>query len=142
MFWLIHGDLQSDETYDIPLPPGDTWPHGKMELPHTKPDATLHESDIKCPGYKNINTPWWDGSQIYGASEAVTQSLRTKHEDGKLLLTVEGKESFLPRDAAGNVLTGFNQNWWIAMELMHTLFALEHNSICDMLRGAHPDWTG
>jgi hypothetical protein len=113
-----------------------------MKLPETKPDTTLHESDVKCPGYKNMNTPWWDGSQIYGSDETMTQSLRTKHQDGKLLLTKEGKESFLPRDAAGNVLTGFNQNWWIGMELMHTIFALEHNSICDMLRGAYPDWTG
>src|ERR1700742_623324 len=81
------GGLQADETYDIPLPPGDKWPHDHMNLPHTKPDDTLHPSDIKCPGYKNTNTPWWDASQIYGSSEAVTQDLRTMHEDGKLVLT-------------------------------------------------------
>jgi hypothetical protein len=113
-----------------------------MELPRTKPDEILHKSDVACPGYKNTNTPWWDNSQIYGSSEAITQSLRTSNNDGKLLLTKEGREAFLPRDAAGNVLTGFNTNWWIGMEMLHTLFALEHNSICDMLRAAYPDWTG
>jgi hypothetical protein len=113
-----------------------------MELPRTKPDEMLDKSDIKCPGYKNTNTAWWDASQLYGSSETVTQSLRTKHGDGKLLLTHDGREAFLPRDAAGNVMTGFNSNWWIGMEMLHTLFALEHNAICDMLRGAHPDWAG
>src|ERR1700712_1246005 len=112
-----------------------------MTLPRKKPDDTLHKSDITCPGYKNTNTGWWDGSQIYGSSEAATELLRTKTADGKLELTKEGREAFLPRDPAGNVLTGFNDNWWIGMEMLHTLFALEHNAICDMLRKKHPDWT-
>lgn len=113
-----------------------------MELPRTKPDKILNETDNKCPGYRNVNTAWWDSSQIYGSSEAVTQSLRTKHNDGKLHLTKQGRVEFLPRDADGNPLTGFNNNWWIGMEMLHTLFALEHNAICDKMRATHPDWTG
>jgi hypothetical protein len=112
-----------------------------MVLQRTKPDETLDESDIQCPGYKNQNTAWWDGSQIYGSSEAITQSLRTKDRDGKLSLFKKGMVSFLPRDNAGNPQTGFNDNWWIGMEMLHTLFAMEHNAICDMLRAAYPDWT-
>jgi len=112
-----------------------------MTLPRTKPDETLDASDIKCPGYKNGNTAWWDGSQIYGSSEEVTATLKSKHQDGKLEVTKQG-EQFLPRDAAGNVLTGFNTNWWIGMEILHTLFALEHNAICDEIRKGHPDWSG
>jgi Animal haem peroxidase len=113
-----------------------------MKLPKTKPDATLDPSDIKCPGYKNLNTAWWDGSQIYGSSEEVTAKLRTKHPDGKLALTERKAEAFLARDLDGNPLTGFFNNWWIGLEMLHTLFALEHNSLCDMLRKAFPDWTG
>lgn len=135
-------ELQSDENYDIPLPKGDSWPHGKMLLPRTKPDKVLNQTDIKCPGYKNTNTAWWDSSQIYGSDETVTKSLRKMHSDGKLLLTREGREQFLPRNKDGNPLTGFNNNWWIGMEILHTLFALEHNAICDTIRAAHPDWTG
>jgi hypothetical protein len=72
-----------------------------------------------------------------------SQELRDQHEDGKLLLETRGaEESFLPRDAQGNPKTGFSDNWWIGMELLHTLFALEHNAICDKIRGAHLDWTG
>ncbi|CZR62593.1 related to fatty acid alpha-oxidase [Phialocephala subalpina] len=135
-FWY-----QSNEVYDIPIPPGDAWPNGYMPLPRTKPDETLDPSDIKCPGYKNTNTAWWDGSQIYGSSETVTQSLRTTNPDGKLMITKGGREAFLPRDSDGNPKTGFNNNWWIGMEMLHTLFVLEHNSI-DMLRKAYPDWAG
>ena len=113
-----------------------------MTLPRTKPDEVLDPSDIRCPGYKNTSTAWWDSSQIYGSSEAVTQSLRTTHPDGKLLLTNKGREAFLPRDSVGNPKTGFNDNWWIGLEMLHTLFAMEHNAICDMLRNAYPHLTG
>lgn len=126
----------------MPLPSEDKWPHGHMVLPRTKPDEILDPSEHKNPGYKNTNTSWWDASQIYGSSEEVTRTLRTKHEDGKLLLKKDGREAFLPRDADGNVLTGFNNNWWLGLEILHTLFALEHNAICDELRSAHPRWTG
>ncbi|KIW30884.1 uncharacterized protein PV07_02576 [Cladophialophora immunda] len=138
--WFFHQN--SKQNYDIPLPPGDKWPHGKMELPQTEPDEILSETDRKCPGYKNVNTAWWDSSQIYGSCESVTEKLRNQHSDGKLLLTKDGRAQFLPRDDQGNPLTGFNNNWWIGMEMLHTLFALEHNSICDMLRRNYPDWTG
>ncbi|KAL8947242.1 MAG: hypothetical protein Q9222_006456 [Ikaeria aurantiellina] len=120
--WFFHED--SDENYDIPLAQSDKWPHGKMELPRTKPDEILNKTDIKCPG------------------EAATQLLRDAHSDGKLKLDNRGIAQFLPRDAEGNPLTGFNNNWWIGMEMLHTLFAMEHNAICDTVRHAHPDWNG
>ncbi|KAF3932352.1 Peroxidasin [Dactylellina cionopaga] len=142
--WFNHE--RAETNFEIPLPPGDTWPHGdgKMLLSHSKPDMTLDASDVSCPGYKNTNTSWWDGSQIYGSSEVITDGLRAKHPDGKLELTPDenGKLVFLPRDLEGNVKSGFTDNWWIGMELLHTLFALEHNAICDMFRNAYPNWTG
>lgn len=52
-----NGCLQSEETYDVPLVPNDTW-HGQMKLYRTKPDEVLDASDIKCPGYKNTSTAW------------------------------------------------------------------------------------
>lgn len=124
------------------MPDGDKWSDKTMKLPKTKPDATLNPSDLKCPGYKNVNTSWWDGSQIYGSSEEITASLRTKQPDGKLTLNADGTGAFIPRDQDGNPLTGFKNNWWVGMEMLHTLFALEHNALCDTLRQAYPNWTG
>ncbi|KAH8888021.1 feebly protein [Thozetella sp. PMI_491] len=137
--WFNHEN--SDEDFDVPLPNGDSW-QGHMKLPKTRPDLTLDPSDIGCPGYRNTNTAWWDGSQIYGSSEAITAELREKHPDGKLLLLKNKVGAFLPRDNDGNPLTGFHNNWWIGMEMLHTLFALEHNSLCDMFKKAYPDWSG
>ncbi|KAK3369375.1 hypothetical protein B0T24DRAFT_359845 [Lasiosphaeria ovina] len=140
--WFNHEESAA-QTLDVPLPAGgDPWVQEHMRLHRTQPDAVLDPSDVACPGYRNLNTAWWDGSQIYGSSEAVTQTLRSKLPDGKLALDERGCAAFLPRDPDGNPLTGFNSNWWIGMELLHTLFALEHNAICDKLRGAYPSWTG
>jgi hypothetical protein len=113
-----------------------------MTLPKTLPDNEVGPSDAKCPGYRNQNTAWWDASMIYGSSEAQTAALRAENPDGKLDLAADGTVAYLPRDKDGNPLTGFNDNWWVGIEMLHTLFALEHNSICDALRKAHPDWTG
>ncbi|GAB1320007.1 Heme peroxidase [Madurella fahalii] len=139
--WFNH--VESSDKLNVPLPEGgDPWPHPHMELFRTEPDVVRDPSDLKCPGYKNENTAWWDGSQIYGSSEEATQALRTKLPDGKLALDERGTVSFLPRDKDGNPLTGFNNNWWMGLELLHTLFALEHNAICDALKAAYPDMSG
>ena len=85
----------------------------------------------------NEVTHWWDGSQIYGSDEATQRSLRSGVM-GKLSLTGDG---LLPIDpATGMERTGFVRNWWIGLAMMHTLFAREHNAICDHLHEAHADW--
>jgi len=38
-------------------------------------------------------------------------------------------------------VTGVNGNWWIGLDLMHTLFTLEHNAIADALRTEYPTWS-
>lgn len=114
-----------------------------MRLFKTKPDEVQDASDERCPGYRNMNTAWWDGSQIYGSSESVTQSLRGCRTDGKLVLDSVGKEPhYLPRNPDGTPKTGFTDNWWLGVEMLHTLFALEHNAICDEIKQGHPRWTG
>ncbi|KAI7332097.1 heme peroxidase [Hortaea werneckii] len=78
--WFNHED--DDTTFDIPLSPEDDWQGKRMSLFKTKADMELHPSDQLCPGYRNVNTAWWDGSQIYGSSEVVTGELRSKNQDG------------------------------------------------------------
>jgi hypothetical protein len=111
-----------------------------MKLPRTKRDMPLDETDRQSPAYKNANTPWWDASQLYGVSEALTTKLRGDAVNGKLEVTEKGTVAFLPRDENGNPLTGFNNNWWLGLELLHTVFVLEHNAICDMLLANNPTW--
>jgi hypothetical protein len=83
-----------------------------------------------------------DASQLYGSTEAETAQLRSQSNDGTLTVDRTNGEMFLPRGADGIPLTGFNNNWWLGLELLHTLFALEHNSICAMLKSNNPSWTG
>jgi hypothetical protein len=112
-----------------------------MKLPRTKPDTPLDDTDKRCPAYQNQNTAWWDASELYGSSEAATKEIRSNCVQGKLKMDQKGTESFLPRDANGLPLTGFNNNWWIGLELLHTLFALEHNAICEMLHSHYSEWS-
>ena len=37
-------------------------------------------------------------------------------------------------------MTGFSDNYWTGLALLHTLFVKEHNSICDYLKGVYPTW--
>lgn len=137
--WFGHHD--SAEQIEIPLPKGDNWSDPHMTVFRTQPDEPLDELDKKYPAYRNKNTHWWDGSQIYGSTEAQTTALRGQSADGKLTVADGQHDSFLPRDARGIPLTGFNDNWWTGLELLHTLFALEHNAICHELRDKHQNWT-
>jgi hypothetical protein len=138
--WFGHHD--STEQFDIPLPEGDPWSDPTIKVFKTQPDEVLTEIDKVAPAYKNKNSHWWDGSQLYGSTEEQTEKLRSKSADGKLVLEEGHADVFLPRDAKGIPVTGFNDNWWIGLELLHTLFAMEHNAVCDAIRKEHPDWTG
>lgn len=138
--WFGHHD--SPEEMEVPLPDGDPWSDPKMKMFKTQPDEALDDIDKVSPAYRNKNTHWWDGSQIYGSNEEQTTLLRGQSPDGKLNLEHGSADYFLPRDARGIPVTGFNDNWWTGLELLHTLFALEHNAICDALRRDYPDWSG
>ncbi|KAH0545405.1 hypothetical protein FGG08_000546 [Glutinoglossum americanum] len=140
--WFAHENSTDEkEVVDIPLPEGDSWPQPCMKVPRTQPEIPLDETDKRYPAYKNTNTAWWDGSQIYGSDEGRTKDLRGKSEDGKLILDTSHPDVFLPRDGSGIPKTGFSQNWWLGLEILHTLFALEHNAICTELRAHNPTWT-
>ena len=89
------------------------------------------------PVYANPNSHWWDASQVYGSDPTVAAKVRT-HEGGKLKVESTG---LLPVDPATGVhFSGFTDNWWIGLAMLHTLFTLEHNHICDLLAKEHPDW--
>ena len=65
----------------------------------TPPDPTTPPDSDLPPTYVNVNTHWWDGSQIYGNS-AREQAFLRAHEGGRLRL-VDGMPP-IPDDPAHN----------------------------------------
>ena len=132
--WFNHKQGGEQNSYEIPLDKNDPWPYGSIRVRPTEGDST---GDGNPPTYANINTHWWDGSQIYGNSEQQAWKLRTGY-DGKMKI---GDSALLPLDKEGVELVGFRDNWWIGLSLLHSLFVSEHNAICDRLKLEHPDWS-
>jgi len=102
--------------------------------------AAIDPSLIDDKGHTwNDVTHWWDGSQIYGSSLAEQKLVRLgkrgklKVDEAKQLLQATGG---VPRDTLP--LTGFNDNWWLALEAIQTLFVLEHNRIAELLIASEP----
>lgn len=112
-----------------------------LEFRKTQPDVL---KDRGPQYFQNETTHWWDASQVYGSDQATEDRLRTGPDgqllpDGKLYLTEQGT---LPIDPQLGVEdTGFNRNWWVALSVMHTLFAREHNHVCELLKAEHPHWS-
>ncbi|MDZ7957490.1 MAG: peroxidase family protein [Aulosira sp. DedQUE10] len=138
--WFSHGNNQPDKKIVIPLAEDDTWPqeHRPMAIDETLVDESRPQGDkSESPTFINKVTHWWDGSQIYGNNPEQVHQLRS-HIDGKLTI---GDDGLLPVDPTiGIEQTGFNDNWWIGLSLLHTLFVKEHNTICDRLKQQYPDW--
>lgn len=139
--WFSHGDNQTDQRLNIPLADDDPWPQDDrpMDVGKTLDDPTRLDNDPETPPtFVNTVSHWWDGSQLYGSSEAELERLRS-HTDGKLLINDDG---LLPLDESSNIdRTGFNDNWWIGLSVLHTIFVKEHNTICDHLKKDYPSWS-
>ena len=108
-----------------------------MRVPNTPADPPKVPGSTRPPAYINENSHWWDGSQIYGCTTAVQASLRTGRE-GKVLVGADGRLGVDP--VTGLEITGFTENTWIGQSLLHALFALEHNAICDRLKRDYAQW--
>ncbi len=139
--WFSHGGNQQDNKFQIPLEEGDPWPeeYRPLEIKKTLPDTTRSDDNIQGPPtYINTVTHWWDASQIYGSDRETIDNLRS-HVDGKMLI---GDDGLLPINSENGVdLVGFDDNWWIGLSMLHTIFVKEHNTICDHLKQEYPGWT-
>ncbi|MBA9002593.1 peroxidase family protein [Thermomonospora cellulosilytica] len=138
--WVNHKRYPAGTiSVEVPLPRGMTWrntPGGKPEkVMRFAEDEGLQAGDGTRPPilFANHASHWWDGSEVYGGDEAVARSLR---EDGGAKLRLE--EGHLPSGPGGIPITGFRDNWWLGLSVMHTLFAREHNAVCEALRAEYP----
>ena len=139
--WIHHGETLATEVHEIPLAEEDParrkYSQTTMRIHKTQPDPTRMPNGEETPiTFVNEVTHWWDGSQIYGSNQETVDRIRS-HVDGKLRLNEDGT---LPLDDKGIEETGFTRNWWIGLTMLHTLFAREHNAICDHLKRSYPEW--
>lgn len=103
----------------------------------------------KHPSF-NILSSFIDGGAVYGSSHLRSRTLR-QFRDGKLILKQRDGELFLPFNKPGDLLFRLNNepdendpalfvagdmraNENIFLTSVHTLFAREHNRICDLLK--------
>ncbi|HEY4379429.1 MAG TPA: peroxidase family protein [Acidobacteriaceae bacterium] len=138
--WFSHGESVKDNPWSIPLAENDSWPESQMNILRVMPDPTRAAGDDGAPAtHINTETHWWDGSQLYGSSVAYRNNARLGI-DGKLKL---GKDHLVHPDAQALVQmqSASLAGWWVGLEMMFTLFTLEHNAICDALKAAYPEWT-
>ena len=106
--------------------------------------------------YKNTVTQWWDASQIYGSDQKTVTKVRTipsgviyksnnkiyasgaLYPDGKIAVDEVARKLYYRPDLDNDneilPITGFHDNWWIGLEMIHTIFALEHNKVASMLK--------
>jgi hypothetical protein len=135
--WLSHGENEANHPFLLPLAPGD--PFGsEMMILRTQIDSSRTSADSSIPmSFRNENTHWWDGSQIYGSDQNTQNKVRS-FKDGKMLVDAKGN---IPIDSADDVeLAGFKRNWWLGLDLMHQLFVREHNAIASRLKASYPNW--
>ena len=117
---------------------------GSYKVPATRSE-TSNEKSLDKNGYdytsRNQVTHWWDASQIYGSDAETIKKVRTAYNakgvsKGRLLpdgkIAVDMKNKRLIYDMSSKLpITGFHDNWWLGLELIHTLFHMEHNKIID-----------
>jgi hypothetical protein len=137
--WFFHGNGDPDKVINIPLGANDDFPQNPMQIRRTIPMNGKEIIDGQpAPVFANTETHWWDGSQIYGSGKDKQSQVRT-FVDGKVKVQDDGR---LPESmtTAGIDLTGFEENYWAGVGILHTLFAREHNAVCDSLKKAYPSF--
>ncbi|MCU1234023.1 MAG: peroxidase [Candidatus Solibacter sp.] len=134
--WFVHRQ-SATEKHEIPIGPRDNWPDHPMTVTKSEispaPAGSTHP-----PAFINDSTHWWDASQLYGSDAASAANVRSFVE-GKLKIGADGKMLLDP--VTGSELTGFEDNGWVGLSMLHGLFVAEHNAICDMLKSHYPQWT-
>ena len=115
----------------------------------------------RSPGTaRNLNTAWWDASQIYGYDETSRRRMRRDPADpAKLQLvrqhsgTPGDEQGYLPEfgpacaggapasgcdpirpEWAGQEAAAMPDNWSIGLSFLHTVFVREHNAIVNAFR--------
>jgi hypothetical protein len=138
--WFTHGTGDKNNMWQIPLPRGDDFPQNPMLVPRTIADPTRPAGTENAgpPTHVNFQTPWWDASQVYPTDAQTESGVRTG-TGGKLRLVQQDGEDRLPPQLLDELAQV--PGWWLGLGLLLTLFAREHNAICDRLAAVYPGWS-
>ncbi len=137
--WVTHGRNAEKNPHKV------TRSSGQEGIVERTKESTVKDSDLRSEFGKvtmNDITHWWDGSQIYGSSYEEQKKVRS-FKLGKMLTVKVGSKELLPKDSSLNAaankqnqgyeITGFRDNWWVGLSMLHHLFVKEHNAIAQML---------
>ena len=122
-----------------PLAEGDDWPDGdpmKVKA-HAAPTA-------RAPGRAGCRRPTSTRSPTGGTARRSTARPRSETASCAPARTARwrsrtaGCRTRPSPNLDGVDLTGFTDNYWIGLSLLHTLFVKEHNAICDHLKRRIP----
>jgi hypothetical protein len=135
--WFSHGPGDPKQAFTLPVEKGDDWPEPPVTILRTVADPTRSPDATVPPTYLNFATHWWDGSQLYGTNAEQEQMVRTG-EGGKLRV---GPDGVVPLPDEPKADPRHTPGWWLGLQIMINLFALEHNAVCDRLAEEYPTWT-
>ena len=119
--WFVHKRSAPEDGVDIPLAPGDDWPEPTHE------SAALGARS-RARRARRGRRPTPTRTATGGTDRRSTDPIRTPPrscapgEGGKLKIEAT---KLLPVDPETGVhLSGFTDNWWIGLAMLHTLFTL------------------
>src|SRR5262249_6311393 len=136
--WFSDGKSEKQNPWQVPIVEDNPLPEKPMKILRTRKDpARTCVDEGSPPTYLNTETHWWDASQIYGSTKEFQTKVRSG-VDGKLLV---GRDNIVTVDSQALVQQSTLAGWWVGLSLMFTLFALEHNAICDRLKAEYPSWS-
>ncbi|CAK5278738.1 unnamed protein product [Mycena citricolor] len=137
--WFSHGaenDPDSEDMLIWDLPRDDPL-RATGQTNMTLRRTVFQTHDGRPNTYTNTQTHWWDLSPIYGVDDATHIKLRSL-VDGKMRVAEDG---LLPRNEENGIdATGFSDDWWVGLSLMHNIWTKEHNAVADMFKHAYPSW--
>jgi hypothetical protein len=90
--WFSHETDNQQQPFEVQIDADDDWPHDQrpMHVKRTKIDPNHAKDAGEHPDtYINHETPWWDGSQIYGTKKETQDNVRSG-QDGKLRVDERG----------------------------------------------------
>jgi hypothetical protein len=136
--WFSHGKNQVEDPWKIDLGEDDAWHEHPMQIPRTRKDPSYDPASGDPPTYTTDDSHWWDGSQIYGSDPKLAAALRSG-DMGKIKIDEDG---LLPAELERHLdLSGVAGNFWVGLGMLHTLFSLEHNAICEKLASENRSWS-